>query len=159
MKRLFAFLFLISICYQLCAQKTIFVRVYNLTGKKINKGHVLAATDTSLQLRTKGGGVVNLSISSIGTIKTKRSAGHNLLIGSLAGAGVVGILGAATADPNAWILGYTAGEGAVAGAFLGLPIGAAAGGITVLFKNPKTFIINGETDKWKAFQSYLVNMK
>ena len=154
MKRPFIYLFLISICYQVCAQKTIFVRVYDLNGKKINKGHVFATTDTSMQLKAKGGDTINLSINGIGTIKSKRSAGHNLLIGSLAGAGAVAILGAASADPEEF-LGYTAGEGAAGGALLGLPAGAAIGGITVLFKKSKTFIINGNMEKWKAFQSYI----
>lgn len=62
------------------------------------------------------------------------------------------ILGAASADPDAWILGYTAAEGATAGALLGGTTGAAIGGITILFKNSKTFIIDGEESNWKTFQ-------
>jgi hypothetical protein len=31
------------------------------------------------------------------------------------------------------------------------------GGITVLFKNSTTFIINGDIEKWKVFQSYTSN--
>ena len=97
MKRLVTFLFLVSIGYQVCAQKAIFVRVFNLNGKKINTGRVLATTDTSLQLKTESRDTVNLSINSIGTIKTKRSAGHNVLMGSVAAAGAFAIFGAATA--------------------------------------------------------------
>jgi len=154
MKRLFTFLFLISICYQVCAQKPIFVRVYNLKGKKINTGRVLAATDTSLQLKKESRDTVNLSINTIGRIKTKRSAGHNVLMGSLASAGAFAIYGVATADPDEF-LGYTAGEGAFAGVVLGIPVGAAIGGITVLFKKSGTFVINGKVEQWKAFQSYI----
>ena len=155
MKSLFAFLFLISVGYQLFAQKPIFVRVYNLNGKKIYTGHVWATKDTSLQLIAKVGDTVNLSINSIGKIKTKRSAGHNLLIGSLAGASALAILGAATAEPELE-LGYTAGEGAAAGAIFGVPVGAAIGGITLLFKKSKTFIIRGNIENWKIFQSFIL---
>ena len=154
MKRLITFLFLASIGYQVCAQKTIFVRVYNLNGKKISKGFVLATTDTSLQLKTESRDTVNLSVNSIGTIKTKRSGGRNVLMGSLVGAGAFAIFGAATADPDVF-LGYTAGEGAVGGFILGIPFGAAIGGITVLFKKSGTFEINGDIKNWKAFHSYV----
>jgi len=155
MKRLVTFLFLISICFQVCAQKPIFVRVYNLNGKKINTGRVLAATDTSLQLKTESRETVNISINTIGTIKTRRSGGHNVLMGSLAGAGAFAIVGVATADPNDQIVAYSAGEGALAGVVLGIPVGAAIGGITVLFKKSGTFVINGKVEQWKAFQSYI----
>ena len=154
MKRLFTFLFLVSIGYQVCAQKAIFVRVYNLNGKKINTGRVLAATDSSLQLKMESRDTVNISINTIGRIKTKRSAGHNVLMGSLASAGAFAIYGIATADPDEF-LGYTAGEGALAGVVLGIPVGAAIGGITVLFKKSGTFVINGDIKKWKAFHSYI----
>jgi hypothetical protein len=154
MKRLFTFLFLVSIGYQVCAQKAIFVRVYNINGKKINTGRVLAATDTSLQLKMENRDTVNISINTIGRIKTKRSAGHNVLMGSVAAAGAFAIYGAATADPDEF-LGYTAMEGAVGGMVLGIPVGAAIGGITVLFKKSGTFVINGNIEKWKAFHSYI----
>jgi len=154
MKRLVTFLFLVSIGYQVCAQKAIFVRVYDLNGKKINTGRVLTTTDTSLQLKKESRDTVNLSITSIGTIKTKRSGGHNVLMGSVAAAGAFAIFGAATADPDVF-LGYTAGEGAVGGLVLGIPVGAAIGGITVLFKKSGTFVINGDIKKWKAFHSYI----
>lgn len=36
---------------------------------------------------------------------------------------------------------------------MGLPLGAALGGITILFKNTKTYLINGDLIKWKEFQS------
>ena len=154
MKRLVTFLFLVSIGYQLCAQKAIFVRVYDLNGKKISKGHVVATTDTSLQLEMESRDTVNLAINSIGTIKTKRSAGRNVLMGSLVGAGAFAIFGAATADPDVF-LGYTAAEGAVGGFVLGIPFGAAIGGITVLFKKSGTFVRNGDIKMWKAFHSYI----
>jgi hypothetical protein len=156
MKRLFIFLLFISVCYLLSAQKSSFVRAYNLNGRKIDRGNVVAATDTSLQIKGKEGDTVNLSISGISKLKTKRSAGHNLLIGAVAGAGAAGILGAATAQPDAFMFAYTAGEGAAAGAVLGLPLGAAIGGISLLFKKSNALIINGDIEKWKAVRSELL---
>ena len=155
MKRLLTFLFVIVICQQVCAQKTIFVRVYNLNGKKINTGRVLAITDSSLQIKGESKDTFNVSINSIGTIKTKRSTGHNVLMGSLLGAGAFAIAGVATADPNDEIVSWSAGEGVLAGIVVGAPIGAAVGGITAAFKKIKTFEINGSTEKWKAFQIYI----
>lgn len=131
----------------------LFVRVYNLQGQKISKGKVLAVTDNSLQIKGKKG-LMNIDVSSIGLIKTKRSAGNNLLIGSVIGASAMAILGAATAEPDSF-LGYTAGEGAAGGAIIGLPLGAAVGGITILFKNSKSYSIDGDLLKWKLFQEMI----
>ena len=76
-----------------------------------------------------------------------------MLISSVIGVTEIAILGAATADPNALVFGYTAGEGAAAGALIGLPVGAAFGGLTSLFKNSKSYLINDDIEKWKVFQS------
>jgi hypothetical protein len=134
----------------------VFVRVYDSLGKKISKGKILSISDTSLQLNRKGESL-EILVSSIATIKTKRSAGNNVLVGATIGATSMAILGAATADPDAWILGYTAGEGAGAGALLGGTAGAAIGGITILFKNSKSYEINGDMEKWKAFKEMILN--
>lgn len=135
----------------------IFVRVYDLQDNKIGKGKIHSFSDTSLQLYRKGE-PVEIPVSNIGSIKTKRSAGNNVLYGAVTGAGTMAVLGAATADPDAWIFGYTAGEGAAAGAFLGGTAGAAIGGITILFKNPKTYEINGDQSKWKIFRESIVGL-
>lgn len=131
--------------------KGMFVRVYNLEGKKTSKGTLISVSDTLLILKHNSK-YNNLNPMVIGYIKTKRSGGHNVLKGSIIGGTSMAIIGAASADPDAWILGYTAAEGATAGALLGGTTGAAIGGITILFKNSKTFIINGEEPNWKTFQ-------
>lgn len=136
------------------AQKSIFVRVYDLSGKKISKGRTFTVSDTSLQLVGKSE-PIDISVRSIGSIKTKHSAGNNVLIGSIA-AFPLAIIGAATAEPNAKILGYTAGEGAAGGALVGLPVGAAIGGVTILFKNSKRFIIDGDLNKCNSFKNYIL---
>ena len=61
------------------------------------------------------------------------------------------ILGAVTSDPDEF-LGYTAAEGATGGALFGGATGAVIGGITVLFKNYKSYEINGDKGKLKAFK-------
>ncbi len=132
----------------------LFVRVFNLQGEKISKGKLLAVTDKSLQIKGKKG-IVDLDYRNIGLIKTKRSTGNNVLIGSVVGASTMAILGASTAEPEALIFGYTAGEGAAVGAIVGLPLGAAAGGITALFKNSKSYSIDGNSLKWKVFQEMI----
>jgi len=136
----------------------IFVRVYDLQGKKISKGNILSISDTSLQLKGKRE-PMKITVNSIGLIKTKQSAGNNVLIGALSGASFFGLLGAVTADPDALILGYSAGEGAAAGAFIGGTAGATIGGITALFKNSKSYKINGDELKWKEFKETIIGLK
>jgi hypothetical protein len=148
--KLFYLILFISFSYKLSAQKSTFVRVYNLTGQKIYKGDVLMVTDSSLQLKVKST-PINIPVRDIGSIKTKRSAGHNILIGSIAGASSMAIVGVVTADPEEF-LGYTAGEGFAAGLLLGAPPGAVIGGITALLKKSLTYLIDGDIMKWKVFQ-------
>ncbi|MGZ5253781.1 MAG: hypothetical protein ACXWV4_05410, partial [Flavitalea sp.] len=152
MKKLIPFLILISFSIYANAQIKKFVRIYDSDGKKINKGLVVGTNDSSLQL-LKNKDTLNLPISSFSSIKTKRSAGNNVLIGTFIGAGTFSVLGAASADEDAFFA-YSAGNGAAAGALLGAPFGAAIGGITALFKKSRKFTINGNPDQWKAFQSY-----
>ena len=141
----------INVCAQNVYENTnVFVRVYDLQGKKISKGKILSISETSLQLNRKGESV-KIPVISIGSIKTKHSAGNNVLVGAAIGATSMAILGAATADPDAWF-GYTAAEGATGGALFGGATGAAIGGITVLFKNSKSYEINGDKEKLKAFK-------
>lgn len=136
----------------------VFVRVYDLQGKKIQKGKILSISDKSLQLLRKGESM-NILVSSIGSIKTKHSAGNNFLIGAVSGASILGILGAATADPDAWVFGYSAVEGAALGVLLGGIAGTIIGGITIPFKNPKSYIINGDELKWKVFKEGMTGMQ
>ncbi|MBT8259954.1 MAG: hypothetical protein KJN82_01465 [Bacteroidia bacterium] len=125
-----------------------FIRVYNLKGKKISKGYVQFTNDSILGLK-KGGKLEHIKIRDIGRIKTKRSAGHNVFLSATVGGGTLGLFGAATADPDAWILGYTAAEGFAGGVIIGGATGAVCGGITGLLKNSKTYEINGDSAKMK----------
>ena len=139
----------ISLFAQYGAEKnTMFVRVYNLEGDKINKGKVLAVTDTILQLDGKKG-VVDIDVRTIGLIKTKRSEGNNVLIGTLIGLTTFAILGATQGGSDEW---FSSTDLAVGGGVVGAVIGAGTGAMTIPFKNSKSHIINGDPLKWKAFQ-------
>lgn len=135
----------------------VFVRVFDLDGKKISKGKIVAISETSLQLiRDERSDVI--PVSNIGSIKTKHSGGNNVLIGATIGAIPMAVFGYASADPDAEILAtnYTAGEGALQGVLLGGTLGAGIGGITTLFKNSKSYTINGDAEKWKIFKESII---
>lgn len=154
MKYLFVAIALI-LCINVSAQgisegANVFVRVYDLQNKKIAKGKILAVTDSTLQLQGRGG-VIN--VNDIGLIRTKRSAGHNVLIGTVSFAGVGAIAGAASSNPSDAWFSYTAGEGAVAGVVLFAPVGAAVGGISSLFKKSTSYLINGDSIQFKDFNN------
>lgn len=153
--KLLTIIFTVIFSCSVYAQQSIFVRVYDLSGKKIHAGNVFAVTDSSLQLKINENQKIN--VTDIGYIKTKRSAINSIAIGSLVGAATLAIVGAVSAEPNATWFSYSAGEGAAAGTLVGLPLGAAVAGITIPFKKPKTYIISGDLVKWKVFQSFISN--
>lgn len=136
-------------------KSNIFIRVYDLQGKKINQGRIISDNGTVLYLG-KGDKTVSIPIDQIGLVKTKHSAGNNIVLGAAIGATAVGAIGIATADPDAWIFGYTAGEGAAIGAVIGGIAGASLGASTILFKNAKTYIIDGDNLKWKEFKENII---
>ena len=127
----------------------VFVRVYDLQDKKIGKGKILSITDTTLQLQ---GTRELINFNNIGIIRTRHSAGHNILIGAASGAAIGAVVGIASADPDAWF-GFTAGEGATLGIVLGGLSGSVIGWISSLFKESNSYIINGDPLKFKEFNS------
>ncbi|WP_157831524.1 hypothetical protein [Confluentibacter flavum] len=136
-------------------KSSMFVRVYNLDGKKINKGHVTFVGDTILGLK-RHGNIIQINVREIGTIKTKRSAGHNLLIGTTAGAAAGAILGVVTVNATNDLFGnwfyHTESDGLVGGAMFGAVAGACNGGITAFLKHSNTYIINGDLEKWQVLK-------
>lgn len=147
--------------------KIIFVRVYNLNGERINKGHVVFTNDTILRLK-KGEKFVNINIKNIGQIKTKRSVGNNVLTTSLIGGAAGAIIGLATSKEeirtgSAIIIGeyeYTTGTSPATGALVGGGIGLAGGALIglggSLFKKSQTFSIDGDINKWKMYKQLLL---
>lgn len=158
-KKLSVFLMIMTMVMgsQIFAQQSndlakIFVRIYDMKGSKLAKGTILSLTDDGIILRAKKK-PVSLALSDIGRIKTKRSGGHNVLMGAGIGAATGIILGVASSDPDAGFLSYSAGDGAIGGGIMLGTAGAAIGGITVLFKKSKTYIIEGDAVKWEEFRT------
>ncbi len=140
------------ICFGLQAQnksssKEPFIRIYNLEGQKVLKGRVVNVTNSTITV-IRGNEKREMNVSEVGFIRTKHSVGHNVLIGASAASAIAAVTFAAEADPDAWIFGYTAGEGILAGFILGAPVGGGIGALTALFKKSREYEINGESTKW-----------
>lgn len=157
-------LLLFFLSYNVYAQKPLFVRVYDIAGKKIGKGQILAITDSSilLQLFAKKD---TIEVRNIGSVRTKRAPGHNIgmgmLIGGVSGAIVGAIAGqsedqSSTSSTEQWqyhVSVVSPAEASVLGLALGLFAGAAVGTISCAAKQSKTVLINGDYTKWKTFQA------
>lgn len=133
------------------SQKTIFIRVFDESGKKIHKGFLSQVSDSSLIIRNEEK-KLEVPVSKISAIKIKRSFGHTVLISSLIGAAGFSIFGAATAEPDAWF-SYSVGEGAAAGFVFGALTGGAVGSI-VAAANKKS-ILNMDQKEWIKAMSAL----
>lgn len=135
-----------------------FVRIFDLQGKKVYKGQLLSLNDTTLILKKKKTSI-GIHYEDIGSIKTKRSAGNNILSGASIGGATLGALVAASANPGANFLSYNSGEGFAMGAILGGTGGAVIGALTIPFKRSKKYIINADINKWTAFKELLHGVK
>ncbi len=151
--------FSINLVAQKEQDKKLFIRVFNLEGKKINKGHFQFINDSLLGLR-RNRKAVQINVKDIGKIKTKRSAGHNVFLGSVIGGGTLALVGVVSTESERQVsydMGYwgtfnytsnpaTAGQNFAAGLVLGGVAGAAVGGITAIFKNSRTYIVDGKIE-------------
>lgn len=152
--------YIITICAWLAltvaghSQKTIFLRVFDETGKKIQKGFLRNVSDSSLTIQN-GEKITEVPVSKISVIKVKRSFGHTVAVSSGIGAAGFSIFGAATADPDAWVLGYTAGEGAAAGFIFGALAGVTAGSIIAATNKKPVLKINMNQAEWMKAKSAL----
>lgn len=138
------------------SQSSLFVRVYDLNKTKIFKGNISAITDSTIQL-----GKTNtiIPVKNIGYIKTKHSAGHNVLVGTAITTGVMLTLFAATSTNKAGFLNYDLGQAIALGLITGAVYGPIFGGASALFKKTKTFPINGNAKNWKEFELYYAEYK
>lgn len=137
-------------------KQNIFLRVYNVEGKKIGKGSLLQMNDSLLVLKNSSTQEY-ISLKDIGSIRTKRSAGNNVFIGAASGAVLGAAIGVSTADPDDFFVSYSAGEGAAIFGGIAALGGGAIGGITSVFKKSKTFVINADMVKWKIFKEMVEN--
>jgi hypothetical protein len=146
-----AFILLLSFAYDVCAQDSLFVRVYDLHGKKTHKGRIASITDSTLTLKLQNA-LTTIPVNQIGTIRTRRSAGHNFLVGALIGIVPGALLGiAASHSDDDSFIDFSTGDWAIGGAALGMLIGGPVGAIAS--KHSIRFPIDGDTQKWKYFQS------
>ena len=146
--------------------KQTFVRVYNLNGNKISKGKVVAVLDSVLQLK-RNDKLINIPVTDVVYIKTKRSAGNNILVGSIIGSVSGALIGAVSSNEETktdsnWLFGeyeYTTGTspgtGAIGGAGAGIMVGALVGAGVSVFKNSQNFVINGDKEKLKLFKEHI----
>jgi len=151
---------------QNASSKNEFTRVYNKNSKKINKGKVVAVLDSVLQLK-RNDRLINIPVTDIGYIKTKRSAGNNILVGSIIGSVSGALIGAVSSNEETktdsnWLFGeyeYTTGTspgtGAISGAGAGIMVGALVGAGVSVFKNSQTFVINGNKEKLMLFKEHI----
>jgi hypothetical protein len=149
----------LTLSFSICAQRHItfgktFIRVYDIRGKKVGKGKIIAISETILSLK-RGGNYIELPVSNIGLIKTKHAAGNNLLVGAAIGIPAGVIVGHESYKPGGF-LSPGAGASAAGGGITGSIAGAVIGGITLFFKNSHTYVISGSTLKWKVFKEKIL---
>ncbi|TWV93308.1 hypothetical protein [Chitinophaga pinensis] len=113
--------------------KHLFIRIFDQHDHLIAKGELIATTDTSVQLR-KGKASIEIPVRDIGTIKTKRSFGHPILIGGIIGTLSGAITGAAgheslNSGSDYFDLETSLGEDMAAVALAGAVVGGLIGTI------------------------------
>ncbi len=132
----------------------VFIRVFDVRGYKIFRGHLIRITDSTLVFKHH----VEINATNIGTIVTKRSIGHNMVVGSIPGLSLGAILGTiAVAIGN--LEGDNPGdtEGVlpvVIVSIIGGALGSVVGLISAGFKHTETFDISGDQNKWNVFEQW-----
>lgn len=146
-----------------------FIRVYNMGGKKINKGHFKFFNDSLLGIRCNKK-LVLINVNEIGSIKTNRSVGQNVLVGSAVGLGTGILIGAASSDQETktrdggflfgtyeYKTGHSPGTAAAVGGTIGLAGGGLAGLVGSLLKKSNTYMIDGKIENLKEFATDISN--
>jgi hypothetical protein len=87
MKEIVSFIFFLFLLQSAQAQKQNFFRVYNIQGKKVNKGAIFQLSDTSVTL-TRKNIFTETPVSQIKVIKSRRTTGHRVLVTTLSVVGV-----------------------------------------------------------------------
>lgn len=141
------------------AQHT-FVRLYNQQKKLIAKGKLLMGNDSTIELKNGADSASQLAfpISQVAYIKTKHTAAHSLLWGSVVTGGSFALLGlAAGSGGSTQCNGYgsdcygassNTGEDVAAGLIVGSVLGGVTGTIIGVTKHRETFKINGNSSSW-----------
>lgn len=144
------------------AQKKKFLRFYDFSGHKFEKGRLERTTDSSI-LISRDTSLIEVPVSKIYSIKTKRSYGHNALVSSFVLAGTGGIIGYAIGDPKSNVNDYSFGDYSskdfttFTGIFLGGLSGILAGALTS--GSNQTFVINGDQEIWKRINKKITTKR
>ena len=140
-KSILTALFLVIVCLTIQAQKTPFIRIYNLNGIKIMKGKLVNLTDSGLTVLSKGTNY-QIPYQDIGIIKNRKSLGFGALIGTTVSTATFLVL-AANADNGFFDkLNYQAW------AVITAPFAAAAGMEIASLSPRSTFIVNANKEFW-----------
>ena len=133
----------------LLAQPHKYVRIFDLSGKKIAKGYLHSTTDNSIKL-VQDSTTIEYGAIKIGYIKTKRSAGHSMLIASTVGGVSLGLLAIAvnsSDNTDSWFQ-ISSGDAFFIGFLSGISLGTLTGGIISATNKRLTYHINGDLKKW-----------
>ena len=129
-------------------QRGAYIRVFDLNGKKFEKGHLVGLSDSSITL-VKSGKEIRIPIDKVGLLKTKKAFGNAVLTGSIVGGGVGAVLGViADGEDGLFDLGST-GEWAAAGAFSGAMYGALVGTVIGAVIKRTVIEIDGNAARWQ----------
>ena len=144
-------------CLGSMAQKNIFIRLYDVNGRKIGKGNLMPGTDSTIQV-LHGKQTNMFSISRVGEIKTRRTFGHSVLIGTGVGVGLgtIGLVVAIIGDNSDNINGGEASFDIAVSSFAAPYAGALVGAVVAALTKRETFEINGDAGKWKTVKSGLL---
>jgi hypothetical protein len=145
MKKIFVALLLFVATNTATAQKKMFLRVFDLSGKKMAKGFFAGAKDSSLLLY-KDNAVLEVPVTEIGNIQTKRSLGHTVLV--VGAVGTAAWTGAFLSIVGDDFFEATVEEAVLAGFIGGAATGLVVGGIAGALKKSKKFTINGTKENW-----------
>jgi hypothetical protein len=145
------------------AQKNVFIRVYDARYTKMGKGNLLFSSDSTIEI-IRHGKVNTFSVKQIFYIKTKRSAGHSVLMGTGIGTGVglavitfgvVIVSGGGGVNNGGLHQTRLRNFGIFAAPF---SMHASIGALMAIFKKFEKFEIAGNMEQWKIVQRQLLNI-
>ncbi|HLG38023.1 MAG TPA: hypothetical protein VI461_00095 [Chitinophagaceae bacterium] len=153
MKSILALSIALLLAFTSQSQTKTFIRIFDETGRKINKGFLTDVSDSSLTIFFEKK-TIQVPVSRIANIKLRRSWGHTILVTSAILAGAGAIIGIASADTDTWI-GWTPGEGAIGGLALGAWSGTFWGTLIGGTRNRPEFKVDMKAEQWLKVKELL----
>lgn len=165
MKKNFYLLLLLMLFFYISplGAKHLFIRVFDQHGYMLAKGNFFATTDSSVQLR-RGERPIEVLVRNIGSIKTKRSFGHPILIGGIVGTLSGAITGLAAHESlnsgsDYFDLETSVAEDMAGVALIGAAVGGVIGVIVAATQKRPVLIINGDVNEWQQQRKVLDAMQ